>query len=300
MGILTKLFYQTWNIGIVEKTIDEIILGSDSELEVNWVKHNYRDRFFADPFILDSDKKNIYVLVEEYPYFSKKGVISKLTIRREDYQLIDRKVILEQPYHMSYPFIYRREDGTVDWVAPEASMSGALYRYSITPESSMLENQELLLDAPLLDSTITFQKGKYWLFCTKRGEDSNKKLFIYHSTTSTGPWIPHDMNPVIDDSATARPAGYMVQVNDSLYRIVQKNDKSYGEAINVMKIEELTVNSYRECFIKNIRCNSNKYSHGIHTINGYDGMCVVDGLCREFAPLRRIWFELRNKFSVNE
>ena len=292
--ISNKLYYQTWNIGIVENDISEIICSNDSELEVNWVKHNYRDRFFADPFILDSNEHEIYILVEEYPYFSKRGVISKLTVRREDYQLIDRKVILERPYHMSYPFIHRMENGIVDWIAPEASMSGALYRYSINQESSMLENQELLLDEPVLDATITCQNGKYWLFCTKRGVDSNKKLFIYHALTSRGPWTPHDMNPVVEDSSTARPAGCMVHLHDSLYRIVQKNDMSYGEAINVMKVEELTVHSYRECFVKNIRCNSKKYSHGIHTINGYEGVCVVDGLCKEFAPLRRFWFELIN------
>lgn len=66
------------------------------------------------------------MLVEDFPYYDKHGMISLLKIDRKSYELLDRKVILKQPYHMSYPFIQRGKDGSVSWVAPEASMSGKL------------------------------------------------------------------------------------------------------------------------------------------------------------------------------
>lgn len=298
MSVVSKFYYHTWNIGIIENSITNIILlNNNTLLSVNWINHNYRDRFFADPFILDYTESEIQILVEEYPYFKKKGVISLLTVDRKNYNLLKRKVILEQPYHMSYPYIQRDSSGEL-WVAPEASMGGCLYRYNINLESKILENQEVLLSEPALDSTIIEHDGMYWLFCTKRGFDSNKKLYIYYSNTSKGPWLAHTKNPVVDDSKYARPAGYMVKLNDTIYRFVQKNDISYGETINITKIEELSTVNYKESFVKQLNCRNSKYSSGFHTINGYKDICVVDGLYKDFAPFRRIWFEFRNKFNL--
>ena len=298
MGVLDKLFYHTWNIGIVERSIYDIIVSTDSQLGVNWVKHNYRDRFFADPFILDLSDTQIQVLVEEFPYSKKKGVISLLTIDRRNYKLLRRKVVLEQPFHMSYPYIHRDLENNVAWVAPEASMSGCLYKYSWNSDAEMLMSQELLIEEPLLDSTIVEHDNRFWLFCTKRGPDSNSKLYLYYSDNQCGPWKEHPLNPVMNDSQMARPAGYMVKVDGYIYRVVQKNDKTYGERIYLTKIEELSTTAFKEVFVKELCAQKDKYSHGFHTINGYKDICVVDGLCKVFSPLRRIFFELRYKLGI--
>ena len=292
MNPLGKRYYHTWNIGFVERSINDILLSDDNEVKVNWVKHSYKDRFFADPFILSADDKIIKVLVEDFPYYDKRGMISLLTIDRKTYELIDKKVVLKQPFHMSYPFIMKK-NGEV-WVAPEASMSGKLYRYFINPSTGMLDNQTILLDEPVLDSTIIEYNGKYWLFCTKKGIASNKDLFIYYSGKPEGPWSSHKRNPVVSDAAMARPAGNMVIIDNVIYRVVQKCDLSYGEAINVTRIEKLSEEEFSEVFIKEIRAQKDKYSNGFHTINGMENICVVDGIKKDFAPFRRIYFEICN------
>lgn len=293
MGLIDKLYYYTWNIGFVERSINDIVLSKDTEVKVNWVKHNYNDRFFADPFILDADDKKVRVLVEDFPYYDKKGMISLLTVDRRTWELVDRKIILKQPFHMSYPFIYR-ENSKEKWVAPEASQSGCLYRYTFDEQTLSLENQIILHDEPLLDSTIIEYHGKYWLFCTKLGENSNKDLFIYYSNQPEGPWKSHNSNPVVSDNRTARPAGYLVKVEDELYRVTQKCDKTYGESVNVTKITCLNEDTFDEVFVKEIKSQKCKYSHAFHTINGYKDICVVDGIAKEFSPLRRLWYELCN------
>ena len=135
MNIKDRLSYHTWNIGFIEKSAADVVSGADSEFEVHWLQHGYKDRFFADPFILSADDLTVKVLVEDFPYYRKRGMISMLTVDRKTYTLIDRKVILKQPFHMSYPFIQRNPDGSVRWVAPEASASGNLYRYTIDRNS---------------------------------------------------------------------------------------------------------------------------------------------------------------------
>ena len=64
MGLLEKAYYQTWNIGFIESSSREIVASNDSLLRVHWLKHNYKDRFFADPFVLSVDENVINVLVE--------------------------------------------------------------------------------------------------------------------------------------------------------------------------------------------------------------------------------------------
>lgn len=294
MNIIDRISYHTWNIGFVERSIEDVVTSNDTELQVHWVKHNYKDRFFADPFILSADENEIRVLVEDFPYYDKVGMISLLAVDRKTYELKERKVILKQSFHMSYPFIQRKENGKL-WVAPEASMSGNLYRYTMNPDTCMLENQEVLLAEPLLDSTIIEHDGKYWLFCTKRGPESNKSLFIYYSDKPEGPWTAHKSNPVVQDAAMARPAGYMVKVDGEIYRVIQKCDHHYGEAINISKVDVLNETEFKETLFKEIRAQEDIYSESFHTINGLGNMCVVDGVRVDFRPMRRVWYELRNK-----
>lgn len=296
MSLLEKVYYHTWNIGFVETDVESIVSSSDRQVEVHWVKHTYKDRFFADPFILSVDEKVIKVLVEDFPYYDKRGVISLLTIDRKTYTLLEKKIVLEQPFHMSYPFILRKDNGEM-WVAPEASQSGNLYYYTINPETELLDNQKVLLPEPLLDSTIVENDGLWWLFCTKRGVDSNKDLFIYYAEQPEGPWTAHAMNPVIKDPAMARPAGYVVKSGKDLYRVIQKCDHYYGEAVNVSRIVRLTKDDFEEVFVKELRAQKDEFSNNFHTMNGLDGLTVVDGIRKQFAPLRRAVFEIRNKLK---
>lgn len=294
MKMFSKLYYNTWNIGFVERSIEDILLSDDTIIEVKWLKHNFKDRFFADPFIASIDNKTIKVLVEDYPFYDKKGMISLLTIDRTTFELQDRRVILKQPFHMSYPFIQRNEDGSIKWVAPEASKSGKLYRYSMDKYTNSLVEQKLLLDKPALDSTIIKYNNKYWLFCTMRGIDSNSKLYIYYSYLPEGPWIPHPQNPVVDNSSMSRPAGNFVNIDNNIFRVIQKCDLHYGEAINISKIDVLNELEFKETFIKELRAQNDQYSECFHTINSFDNICVVDALRTDFRPISRVWFEIRN------
>ncbi len=64
MSKLLEYFKATkYNIGFVDGNLESIIEGEP--IKVNWMKHSYKDRWFADPFILDVTDNEIIVLVEE-------------------------------------------------------------------------------------------------------------------------------------------------------------------------------------------------------------------------------------------
>lgn len=288
MMLTDKFFYSVWNIGFFEGSPLNAI--SCDSIPVKWMNHGYKDRFFADPFILSYDENEIKVLVEEFPFYHKKGVISLLVVDRQNYALKEKYVVLEKPFHMSYPFIQRTGESL--YVAPEASASGALYSYEFNPQSSTLSNQQLLIREPLLDSTIINYNGLFWMFSTKRGAKSNCELYIYYSSHYEGPWIPHKLNPVVQDYTLSRPAGGLIVDGNNMFRVTQKCDVSYGESVLVTKINELTESSFKQSFVKELRITDNKfYAEGFHTINGIGELCVVDGLSRVFAPIRRVVYE---------
>lgn len=84
-----------WNIGFVEDKV-QCVIRNDLQ-NIHWMKHQYSDRWFADPFILNVDEENIILLVEEFCYSFNKGRIAKLVVSRKDYILKEMKIVLEEP-----------------------------------------------------------------------------------------------------------------------------------------------------------------------------------------------------------
>ena len=62
MRLLDKFKLGYWNIGVIEQSIDSFFAGN--EYEFRWKKHQYTDRFFADPFLYKSDNMYYYILAE--------------------------------------------------------------------------------------------------------------------------------------------------------------------------------------------------------------------------------------------
>lgn len=290
MNFIDKVYYNRWNIGFIEESAECILTSDDTEFEVKWVKHNFTDRFFADPFILSADDSKIEVLVEELLYKTKKGLISLLTIDRKTYELLEKKTMLDMPYHQSYPFILRQDEEV--FVMPEASLSGGLYVYKYNPQAKALEERKCIINEPLLDSTIIKSGSKYLLFCTRRGNNSNKDLYIYESSQPFGHYMLISNRPVISTLSGARPAGYMRRVNGRLIRVAQVCDNRYGESINVYEIDKCDSAGYHQKFIKNVRPKASEFDYSFHTLNGFGNITVVDGAKREFKPLMRVKSEL--------
>src|SRR5574344_2752409 len=101
--IVKSLSDERWNIGFISNDLNSIMLSEP--IKVNWVKHYYKDSWFADPFILDVTDEEIIVLVEEWYKPIKRGRISKITIDRTTFVLKDLRVTLELNTHLRFPLI---------------------------------------------------------------------------------------------------------------------------------------------------------------------------------------------------
>lgn len=281
--IFKKLSLPFWNIGFTKQSIGNFVNNEFTLDKIYWLDHPYKDRFFADPFILDVKEKTIEVLVEELLFIKGKGTIVKLTVDKNSFKLISRKEILSLSTHLSYPAIYRL-DGEV-YVYPESGESGKLtvYKYNIAEES--VTPYKEIINRNLGDSTILPYQNTYWLFATS---GDNEKLKVHFSENQFSDYKEVSNNPVVTDKSRARPAGNFFKYDDIVYRPSQICENSYGEGICINKVDFISNAKYSETVIKKIYPKDNIYSFGMHTINFHQSFCVIDGLKMKFNPFVKL------------
>lgn len=243
-----------------------------------WLRGQPEGRFYADPFPLRRDGERLHILVEEYLYAQRRGRISEIEVSL-DGRILAAHERITLPVHASYPFLLRRDDGPR--CIPEAFESGRVAAYRWADGADAWTPEAELLAEPLVDSTLVEHDGRWWLFGTRARDEAS--LYLYLAEDWRGPWRPHPRNPVKVDSASARPAGALVRVDGELYRPSQDCSTYYGAALTINRVLELSPGAFREeTFCRFAPRADGAWPDGLHTINGLDGITVVDGLRFEY------------------
>ena len=128
------LRHDIWRVGVVAAPIAELLVsGAIGRREIAWLPFEARDfAFLADPFGLWRDGK-LHLFAEAYDYRTRHGRID-LLILDEGFAVADRRTVLVEPWHLSYPFVFEGDGET--WMLPEAHRSGrlTLYRAAAFPD----------------------------------------------------------------------------------------------------------------------------------------------------------------------
>ncbi|MEY8589980.1 hypothetical protein AALK14_00840 [Butyricimonas hominis] len=272
----SSLFH--WNIGLTS------FIDTDFSLaRISWLKHSYRDRFFADPFLLSVNEDFVEVLVEEFFYSEWRGVITLLVIDRKTTQLLERKVILELATHLSFPFIIE-EKGEV-FVLPENAASGKLSVYRYNTIAKELEFVKVLLDFPAVDPVIYKFRETYYLLCTQEGKNVNSDLYCFCASSFLGDYMKVGENAVKSDVSAGRCAGGIFTIGGNLYRAAQICTSSYGEGCTINMLNSFE--PFQEKVVKRYMAVQ-PYKFGFHTLNKRDSVLVVDGLKFLFNPIAKL------------
>jgi hypothetical protein len=280
-NIIKSLSDERWNIGFIHNDLDSVMNGDP--IHVNWVKHHYKDSWFADPFILDVTDTDIIVLVEEWYKPIRRGRISKLIIDRNTFVLKDLQVVLQLDTHLSFPVIERREDGV--YIYPENGESGnlSIYRYNV--QNSNCTKVGALCDDAVEDAICTELFGEKLMFATPRTNPNGKELSIYSWDSQMKRFILKEKEYFKEN--VARMAGNFFEYKGKLYRPTQECNVQYGHAVTLQEVNhengKWTFNEVRRM------CSVNKrLSVGMHTFNMYKGMIVTDALGFDRMWMRRI------------
>ncbi len=234
-----------WRVGIVRDALPAIVAaGSVPSKSVVWLPAEPAFRFLADPFGLWRDGR-LHVFAEAYDYRTRRGHIDWLVLD-EDLRVADRRTVLREPWHLSYPYVFEAEGET--WMLPEASRSGGLTLYRAedfptvwTPTATIALDPPPLYLVPI-DATPVFHDGRWWLLFAGGANRAERMgtLHVAWADELAGPWRLHPANPVRRDIAGARPAGTPF-VEAGLLRLpVQDSRATYGGAVRVLTFHRLT------------------------------------------------------------
>jgi len=232
-------------------------------------------RFYADPFVMH-DGGRAYVLCEEYPYATGKGLISAFEIGPDGRASAPRPV-LETGSHLSYPHIFRR-DGAV-WMIPESSAAGTVELYRADPFPHRWVKESVLIEGrSLADATMVEWAGRLWLFAASNDAETSSwdALTIHSATSLLGPWRQHGPDPALIDAGAARPAGAMTLREGRLWRAAQDCTGGYGSGLALCVVERLDEGGFAQRVMHRLPPDPAWGAAGSHTINAADGFEVVD------------------------
>lgn len=263
---IKSLTADSWALGFVRGGMQSIM--ESDHFEVDWVKMP-KDRWFADPFVLDVTDEEILLLVEDFPYATKKGIISLLHINRATMEIAAPKELLELPTHLSFPAIWRK-DGHI-YVYPESAGSGRLDMYEYQPKSETLTLVKTICDDIVWDSYITEAFGEPLMFTASKDD---YQLDIYRWDIKKERFVSSLQIP--SDIKNSRMGGAVFEYKGEWYYPAQNCEKTYGGAIEIKRLQVESGMLKVEGVVKHLESTNPRFPLGLHTLNEYKGVVVID------------------------
>ena len=234
--------FRAWSIGIYTgpsplvirpgQALDNPVLTAGDVTDMDAV-------FVADPYLFrEGDDWNMFFEVLEAG--TGKGAIA-LATSADGKRWTYRQVVLDEPFHLSYPCVFKCGDSY--YMVPESHQAGEVRLYRATEFPFRWEFAATLIEEPYLDPTVFEHDGSWWMFASHGAEI----LRLYCADEPAGPWTEHPQSPlIIADPHITRPGGRVLSVDGKLYRLTQDTAPTYGNQVRAFEITELTRTSYAE------------------------------------------------------
>jgi len=203
-------------------------------------------RFFADPFLHVQDER-VFCFVEDYVDTKKRGLISALEF--EGTKVKDLGTVIEEDFHLSFPYLFTF-DGQL-FMCPESNESGQIRIYRCVDLPLRWELHSVAMQGVAAVDTMIFESaGRWWMLTNIDPAPKMKTFCELHLFSAADPisgtWLPHPMNPLIIDPATARNGG-LLRDGTSIFRVAQaRTFGSYGRYASIFEIAVLSESDYRE------------------------------------------------------
>lgn len=240
-----------------------------------------RDRFWADPFLLQHEGRT-WLFFEELPFATGRGHIAVAEIGTDGHMSAPRPALMLD-HHLSYPFVFTHR-GQV-YMLPESREARCVPLYRCVEMPHRWEKvHHLLDDVEAVDATLHEHGGRWWMFVNivaHPGASSCVELHLFHADEPTSrAWQPHPQNPVVSDARRARPAGQLFEHEGRLYRPSQDCSHRYGWALNINWVKTLTPEVYEEERVSRAEPRWAPDVRGIHTFNRAGPFHVIDAEVR--------------------
>lgn len=302
--IIDKLYFNKsiWSIGIYESN-DAINI-----YEPHHIKNpvlTYKDvtdtkaEFIADPFIIKYNDK-WYMFFEILDEIKNKGILG-LAISDDGYSWKYERIILEEDFHLSYPYVF--EYNNKIYMMPETGESGYIKLYEADEFPYKWKEVKNLIKGAYWDASLLTYNDEWFIFAYTNRPHINT-LAIFYSDDLLGEWKEHPCSKSITNNPNiTRPAGRIINNNGRLIRYSQDRSEYYGKLVRAIEILELSKSKYSEKEIGIIAGDSqikNSWNKdGMHTIDmnkisDNKWIVAVDG--HYFKPVNKITQKIKNRF----
>jgi hypothetical protein len=276
-----------WSIGIYSGQ-SPVELGPPGDIRLPVLSHqdvtDVPAAFVADPFMIRANEK-WHMFFEVMNKDSEKGEIG-LAQSDDGLKWTYKQVVLAEPYHLSYPYVFEWMDEY--YMVPESYMAGSVRLYKAVSFPTRWTFAGTLLAGPyLVDPSILRYGDRWWLFVDASPAAEHDTLRLFWAENLLDAWQEHPQSPIISgNSHMARPAGRLIELNGTPLRYTQDCHPVYGGQVYALQITDLTTRSYNERIIgtKPILTGSGKgwNASGMHQIDAHptedgDWIACVDG-----------------------
>lgn len=284
----TSLFAESWNVAWRKKNSGNIL--NDKDTPFNIIKNDYR-YWAADPFLFEFQNET-YIFAELYDYIHCRGSLGYCKLD-ENSRSKWKQIILED-YHLSYPYIVKKENDI--YIIPESGANESLYVYIAIQFPDKWKKVKVLRENVQYGDTTPFLWKGHPYALTYDVKDSEKYHLVILDLEDS---LQDKMLPY-ENVEFRRPAGKFFMEKKQMIRPAQNCENDYGEGLVFYECGMNGSGEYWENEIQRIVPSDLKYSHeilldGMHTYNSTDTFEIIDIKTRRFNILNFI-FRIISKF----
>ena len=230
-------------------------------------------RFYADPFFSADGK---FVRLEALGSRNGLGDIVEVSVTEPT-----RQRCLLTGHHYSYPFSFVVDGREV--MLPEVASHSSPYITAGEPGGADTMPLRGFEDRRIVDGTIVVRDGRYYLFYSDDAESSSV-LRLAAAERLDGPYTEHPASPICIDPDGARMGGRLIETEQGMLRLGQRNCRDYGDGLNVFRIGVLTPERYEETLVSSISMADHKGPHTLDIAVGANN-AVLDFYDEKFSVL---------------
>ena len=240
-----------------------------------YIKYPTIHEWWADPFVCHHEGRD-YCFVELMSSYRLHGEIAVAEI--EDDKIGDFKVVISEPFHMSFPNVFKWDN---QWyMLPETNHGNQVRLYRAVNFPYVWELDAVLLEGErLVDHALFPVAGGFYALSndiTEEAKAFNRFFYLDMERKSFAEFHPQG------DWSDVRPGGNFYCRHGKWYHVLQDGVLAYGDYLHVYEVDEFTSETFREHEVDSIHVNDLQYENDngklehIHTFNCNEKYEVID------------------------
>lgn len=288
-AFLGKLFVTDRFFTIAIRRKDSHVLYWKKPFVPDYIVPADRSKWIADPMLAEANGKT-YLFYEAV--LGNKGHIEVAEVM-EDCTLKNLKIVLQDEFHYSYPFVFQYEGNW--YMIPESSAANEVRLYQSVHFPDRWKLSTILLEEKAVDTTVFQNNGQLYLITFFLTQGSEKVIPHAYEFKLHGDEIGlKEIEWERYDELRVRGAGPFFREEDKLIRPAQVNqEQRYGDGL--VFYEVFTEDTYHESNLCEMGKEGlkapNYYVDGLHTycasskFEAIDIRCGVINLLKPFYKL---------------